>query len=211
MSQVEELKGFAQSIPGIFAEYATGIAMADQVRLRTYIQSLQEVFSLPNLSYDVIIGIIDGKALKLGLSLPPSIVAGLEAVAVEYAKISMSMEVSAKQHTGVKSETSVEAKASVRGGGLFVKGEFSTTAKQSVAVDHARDTDMRAKVDAVMELKRQPVSETILMLSDVTRTLVDKAMEVNVMLAEKQIEQIRAEAEEQEIAPVETPVLKEAA
>ena len=79
-------RNFNRSLPGIFANYTTGLVIADAEGKLKYLEFVQAIFETPNLTIDQKISIIKSETpLSIGLSVPAASVIDISPLGVESA------------------------------------------------------------------------------------------------------------------------------
>ena len=184
----ERERAFNNSVPGLFGQYTEAIVLADVKGKIAFLEFVKGVFTMENVTIQQKIDIIDRKAIKFGMSLPPSSLIDMTSVGIDTATLKMSMQVSASDESNFGSDT----EASLSGEGRVGWGPFrvrvSMSAKQSIHSDRKRKSDYTATTDAELKMCRQPVPETLAKYMDMAAGIADKAMDINVALVSKQIE-----------------------
>ena len=198
-------RNFNRSLPGIFANYTTGLVIADAEGKLKYLEFVQAIFETPNLTIDQRISIIKSETpLSIGLSVPAASVIDISPLGVESASLKMSMTVHASevQEKSLDSQTDSEVEVTAGWGPVKVKAKIK--ASISTHSNHKRESDYTATTDAELKMTRQPVPETLAKIMDSFSEVAMEAMKINQQIITNEAAQASEEAEAAPIGETES-------
>ena len=182
---------FNESIPGIFANYARGVMMAEAEGKMAFLEFCKGVFAEPNLNIQQKMTIIDRKAFTLGFSVPAASVIDMSPVGIQKATIKMSITTSDHQESASTKDKDVatdsQTEITAGWGPVKVKQHIGIKARVSNHSEKKRVTDQTATTDAEMVIERQPVPETLSKIFDMQSRIADRVMNLNEKIIDRQI------------------------
>ncbi|MCH9844328.1 MAG: DUF2589 domain-containing protein [Alphaproteobacteria bacterium] len=195
-------RAFNRSVGGVMGNFARAVVQADTVAKDEHMKRIQAVFGLPDVKLEAktsLVGFDD--AITTSIELPPVALVDMKPLEIDSAIISMDMTVSASTATNssIKSETAVSGEAKA-GWGVF-SASIGFSAKVSVAKEHQRKSDYSAKTHAELTMKQGAMPEGLAKVVDALANQVDKTMDINARLIEKQSDILLAQADSKRIPP----------
>lgn len=195
MATIEEQeRAYNQSLPGIFGQYVKSIILSDVEGKLKFLEFVQQVFAMPNLTIEQKITLIDTNIpMQIGMSLPAASVLDVSPLGVEEARLKMSMTVrqSEMSVSGVDAKVEAGAEFSAGIGPFKVGGHMS--ASVATKSENKRETDRSATTDAEIVLRRQPIPETLSKIMDMLGDVAKQTMDLNQQLIARQQAKITEE------------------
>ncbi len=193
-------RAFNRSVGGVMGNFARAVVQADTVAKDEHMKRIQAVFALPDVRLEAktsLVGFDD--SITTAIELPPIALVDMKPLEIDSAIISMDMTVSASTATSssLKSDTSVSGEAKA-GWGVF-SASIGFSAKVSVAKEQQRKSDYSAKTHAELTMKQGAMPEGLAKVVDALASQVDKTMDINARLIEKQSDTLLAQADSRRI------------
>ena len=202
--------GYADTMGALIASFGRNVVQSHhevQIANAEYIQTLA---AMDNIRWAVEVGILTmNQALTLMANIPIFSVVDSDPFVFTEATLDLEMRVSAHQEDNTSLKSNVATEASFKVGGIAkifgMGGSIKVKADTTYQKEKRRSSDYSSTVKAHIKMERVDPPEGVQLIRDTTNEVVQKAMEINKAIIERQKEQLTEEAKEAEV-PQSLPV-----
>ena len=191
-------RSYAVTMGDTLGAFCRHVVEADNAAKGAYVQRIVDLAGLENLELKAEANLIGlDESLQTHISVPPAVIAPVQPIEIDDARLDMSMEVSAhtESTTSIKSESEAEGKGSVNLG-PFGKIGVSIKANVSVGKERKRSSDYRATTEVHVSFKQGETPEGVSRILDSINGTVSKSLEVNERLIDARSQQLMGVVDE---------------